>query len=187
MTFPILAISGPPGAGKSTLIAALVARHRVNVIYFDAHEQMTDRSPAEISDWIARGMPLAETLPPNLIAHLQDAAQDAPVLFETPMGRAVPEHSSLITWSVWLDLPPDIALARKIAATLGCGEWGSLDELSDWLQGYLANYPLIISPSLVMQTARVRHLADEILDANLAPDRLEEQLSARMHNLQMCP
>ena len=68
---------------------------------------------------LARGMPLVEMLPPGLTAHLRAAAADAPVLFETPLGRAVADHSALIGWSVWLDLPADIALARKIAATVG--------------------------------------------------------------------
>lgn len=184
MTHPILAISGPPGAGKSTLIGALMARHRVHVVHFDAHEQMTDRSLAEMEDWIARGMPLAEMLPPGLTTHLRAAAADAPVLFETPLGRAVADHSALIQWSVWLDLPADIALARKIAATVGGDDWASQAELSAWLQGYLAAYPRIVAPSLAMQAARVQPLADEVLDACLAPERLADQLSVRLQGWQ---
>ena len=180
MSHAILAISGPPGAGKSTLIGALVARHRVHVVHFDAHEQMTDRSPDDIADWIARGMPLAEMVPPGLVAHLRDAAQAAPVLFETPLGRAVEDHSALIRWSVWLDLPADIALARKIAATVEEADWDSQEELSGWLQGYLAAYPRIIAPSLAMQAARVQPLADEALDARLAPEKLADQLLSRL-------
>lgn len=180
MKHPILAISGPPGSGKSTLIGALVARFRVHVVHFDAHEQMTDRSLAEMKDWIARGMPLVEMLPPGLTAHLRAAAADAPVLFETPLGRAVADHSALIDWSVWLDLPADIALARKIAATVSQADWTSQDELSAWLQGYLAAYPQIVAPSLAMQAARVRPLADEMLDANMGTERLVDQLSSRL-------
>jgi uridine kinase len=185
VTHPILAISGPPGAGKSTLIGALVARHRVNVVHFDAHEQMTDRSPDDIADWIARGMPLAEMLPPGLVAHLRAAAQDAPVLFETPLGRAAEDHSALIRWSVWLELPADIALSRKIAATVEGAEWDSQEELSGWLQGYLAAYPRIIAPSLAMQSARVRPLADEVLDACLTPGQLADLLSVRLRQMEM--
>lgn len=141
---------------------------------------MTDRSLAQMEDWIARGMPLAEMLPHGLTDHLRAAAQQAPVLFETPLGRAVADHSALIQWSVWLDLPADIALARKIAATVGEAEWRSDGELSDWLQGYLTAYPRIVAPCLTMQAAQVRPLADAILDARLSPDQLADQISARL-------
>lgn len=180
MTHPILAISGPPGAGKSTLIGALVARFRVHVVHFDAHERMTDRSLGEMEDWIARGMPLAEMLPSGLTGHLRAAAADAPVLFETPLGRAVADHAALIDWSVWLDLPGDIALARKIAATVAEADWASQEELSSWLQGYLAAYPRIIAPSLAMQAQRVRPAADEIMDATLSTEQLADLLSIRL-------
>jgi uridine kinase len=180
VSHPVLAISGPPGSGKSTLIAALVARHKVHVVHFDAHEQMTDRSLAQMEDWIARGMPLAEMLPPSLIKHLRAAAEDAPVLFETPLGRAIPDLTALIRWSVWLDLPADIALSRKIAATVQEADWASQDELSQWLHGYLAAYPRIVAPCLTMQAQRVRPLADQVLDARLSPTELADALSVHL-------
>jgi uridine kinase len=169
VTFPIIALSGPPGVGKSTVIEKLVGAMGLNAVYFDAHETMTDRPVAEIEDWLARGMPLDEVVPPALVTHLIAASRERTVLFETPLGRAVPEHSRLISRSIWLDCPADIALARKIGATLADGEWASLTDLTGWLTGYLAAYPRIIAPSLAEQTLRVRPLADDLVDATCTP------------------
>lgn len=165
MTHPIIAISGPPGVGKSTLIASLVSRLRLHAVYFDAHETMTDRPVAEIEDWLARGMPLAEMVPPHLVDHLESACRDRPVVFETPLGRAFPAHSRLISQSIWLDCPADIALARKIGETVAGGDWANLAELTGWLNGYLLAYPRIIAPSVERQAAQVRPLADHLIDA----------------------
>ncbi len=179
MSFPIIAISGPPGVGKSTVIACLLNQMRLNAVYFDAHETMTDRPVAEIEDWLSRGMPLVELVPPGLAAHLRAACQDRPVLFETPLGRAVPDHSRLITRSIWLDCPADIALARKIGETVTASDWASVTELSDWLQGYLAAYPRIIAPSLVQQATQVRPLADDLIDATCGA----AEVAAKVHSI----
>lgn len=176
MSFPIIGISGPPGVGKSTVIACLLGQMKLHAVYFDAHETMTDRSVAEIEDWLLRGMPLAEMVPPGLVNHLQAACQDRPVLFETPLGRAVPDHCRLITRSIWLDCPADIALARKIGETVSGGKWESLTDLTGWLTGYLAAYPRIIAPSLVRQAEQVRHIADDLIDATCDAAKVAAQV-----------
>lgn len=184
MSFPIIAISGPPGVGKSTVIACLLNQMRLNAVYFDAHETMTDRPIAEIEDWLSRGMPLAEMVPPKLVAHLRAACQDRPVLFETPLGRAVPDHSRLITRSIWLDCPADIALARKIGETVTASDWESLTDLTDWLHGYLAAYPRIIAPSLAQQATQVRPLADDLIDATCCASEIAAQVRCIVEQVQ---
>jgi hypothetical protein len=184
VSFPIIAISGPPSVGKSTVIACLLSKMKLHSVYFDAHETMTDRPVEEIEAWLARGMPLAEMVTVGLFDHLEAARQDRPVLFETPLGRAFPDHSQLISRSIWLDCPADIALARKISETVSRGNWDSLADLTGWLNGYLAAYPRITAPSLLHQAAQVRPLADDLIDATGDASEVAAQVGAIVDQVQ---
>ena len=78
------------------------------------------------ADWLARGADYDELPLGSLAADLARLKQGAPpvgsertrplILFDTLVGRAHAATAPLIDRLVWIDIPLDIALARKIGA-----------------------------------------------------------------------
>lgn len=167
---PVIAVSGPPGSGKSTLCRELAERTGSSIVAYDDYETITRQSPDTIAAWLARGAPYAEIETPGLADALNTAARSGSVIFETQLGRAHPETGPLIDFSIWLSCPEDIALARKVSQFVE-GARGApperLQEFHAWLANYLEAYVDMVRPACVQQRERVEPLADLALDAQL--------------------
>lgn len=179
---PIVAICGHPGSGKSTLVAALARRFGVPTVHHDDHETITSQPPAEIEAWIARGADYGEIDLASLEAALLQAGRAAPqpafVLFESLLGRAHAPTGRLIDFALWIELPADIALARKIADAAGRAVPGEEPAFVGWLMAWLGHYERFIAGTYQTQHERVRPLADTYLDGRAGPDRLAEDAAA---------
>jgi uridine kinase len=166
MTARVIALSGPPGAGKSTLGRWLASQIGAQRIDYDDYEQMTRRHPAEVADWLSRGAPIAEIPAPGLAAAIERARMQGVVVFETPLGRAWPETARLIDVSIWIDTPLDLALGRKLQ--IMARDWesrgGPVGPCAQWFAMHLQAYEAVTRPSLLMQIERVRSLADLMVD-----------------------
>jgi uridine kinase len=140
----IITISGIAGAGKSTLVRGLHKHLRnTSVLYYDAYDGAESHWwPAfdnqgslrlNIARWVREGGdPNQYVSIPRLaldIAKLRAGrpismprpsfeVQEVPaadyILFEEPFGRARFEISKLVDYSIHLDLPLDVALARTV-------------------------------------------------------------------------
>ncbi len=184
MSARIIAISAPPGGGKSTIAAALAERLGAALVEYDAYDKLTERTPEEIAAWLAAGGAYDGVDVTDLVADLEalrdggtirdrrtgeELAARALIVLETPFGRAHPAMAPLIETSLFLDTPPDVALARKVrefvAQNLADPGPGGHKRFLVWLERYLRNYEAVTRPAIAIQRQRVLPLADLVIPA----------------------
>lgn len=174
MTGFVLAISGPPGAGKTTLVGELMRRlPEATAIEMDRYEQATYRAPSEMAAWLARGADY-DALPLGPLAADLAAlkAGDRPVVFDTLLGRAHQDSGRSIDRLVWIDLSLDLALSRKLGAmakSVRNAPRHETERFVGWLDEYLDYYAGFIHDTYRMQNERVRSGADWFVDGRLPP------------------
>lgn len=185
MTGPVIALSGPPGAGKSTFGGWLAARFGAGHVDYDDYEQITRKPPAEIAEWLAKGAPIDAIPAPGLPEAVAVARAKGMVVFETPLGRAWPGTEGLIDLSIWIDTPLDLALSRKLQIM---AQTAPDAGFRDWLDGYLAAYAGVIRPSLLVQADRVQGLCDLVVpnltDAGATQNQLAKAVTTFLHRFQ---
>jgi len=192
---PVIAVSGYPGSGKTSLVRGLAgALPGAAAIFMDSYERMTQRPIEDVAHWLQGGADIDAFdfpgLGDDLTALRQGVAIDDRqgngrvaaqkyVVFETQFGRAHAETGRHIDLQVWIDLPFDIALARNLKAFVaGFARESDPERLAGqmrWLDGYLGNYLGTVRSLLEMQLERVGRKADVILDGRTG---LEEMIAA---------
>ena len=185
----VIAVSGPPGAGKSSLVQALAAvLPDSTAIQFDHYERMTRQPIEEVRRWMDEGADIERLPVPGLgeaLAALKqghavldptankqiEAAQN--ILFETQFGRAHSPTGRHVDFLAWIDTPLDIALARKIrqfARELDSRDPAEAAAFGDWLSAYLDNYLGVVGNLLRFQRDKVAAQADIVVDGLLPPE-----------------
>jgi uridine kinase len=183
----VIAVSGYPGAGKTSLVLGLAqALGDAAPIHMDSYERVTRAPIEDIARWLRDGADIDAFDFPQLEEDLVHLRQGLPledrysgnivtgsryVLFETQFGRAHTRTGRHIGLQIWIDVPRDIALARKLKAFLGGflreNQPDKLPSRTRWLEGYLDNYLGTVSALLEMQHQRVAGTADIVVDGRL--------------------
>ena len=182
----IVAVAGSVGAGKTTLVRALGQHLGAVVIHFDDYERITLQSPADMARWIEAGASFDELVVgelPRVLGALK-AGQAVPghdgawlqptphIVLETQLGRQHTATGRYIDHMIWLDLPADVALARKLQQLAGMVRAGESQGFVGWLQRYLVHYQAMVAPLLAKQKASVAPEADITLDALQPPEQV---------------
>jgi uridine kinase len=194
----VIAIAAPIGGGKTALANALAkALGNAPTIYFDHYERATESSIADLQEWINKGADFNEITAPDLwkdLAALKRGecitdpltqAQIKPgkyIVFEAPLGREQRDTGQFIDLLVWVEVPLDVALARKVRE-LAIKNTGNSPDFLLWLDGYLKNYLEVVRHVLLLQKQKVRVDADLIIDGE---DRLEHMVRQIVDRIASC-
>jgi len=194
----VVAVAGPVGGGKTTFVNALAQRlGDASAMFCDSYERMTSEPAAAIEQWIARGADYDELIMIGLAEDLDRLKRGETVIdplrkveivprkylvLETNFGRAHTASGRHIDFLIWLDLPLEIALARKVRqfTTMFLTKYRPEDyrDCLQWLDEWLANYLRFIRNLLHMQRERVRPQADLVLDGEQSLETMIEQALA---------
>ena len=175
----VIGVAGAPGAGKTSLVLGLAqVLEDACALHMDDYERMTRRPIADVARWMHAGADLDAFEFPGLepeLARLKDAHRY--VLFETQFGRAHRATGRHIDCLVWIETPPDLALARNLQAFIAgfLAEPPRHGERLQWLEGYLGNYVDTVRELLGMQRERVGAQADLALDGTRPLQELIER------------
>lgn len=187
----VVAVSGPSGAGKSSLIEAVATRlGRIARLHFDDYVTLGN-DIGTIAAWLEDGADPNRVATPRLADDLRrladgggtdgtgDRAPAGPVdvvILEEPFGRSRDEVGPLIDMAVHIDVPPDLALARRILRLLGerrdRGDAAVLDDAEGQLRAFLA----VGRAAYQAADRAARAAADLMLDGTLPVEALAEAL-----------
>jgi uridine kinase len=177
----VITVSGVSGAGKSSTVRAVAdLLGNASCFYFDDYGEAMQQ-PADGLRWIAAGADLAEFVLPQFGADIRRLKQGEMVItpthrrvepaaflvVEEPFGRGRKDMHGLVDFSVCLDIPLEIALARRLLDVVE--RWdGTAEQRLQWMNGYLRSYLFEgMSKVYIAINEQVKANAELILDATL--------------------
>jgi len=179
----IIAINAVSGGGK-TALSKLVHECLASsaVFYFDDFDS-TNVYPDDFYQWWKRGANLTEFDCPGMGRAVDEEIQRGEMEFivmDYPFGRDHPRFQDVIDFSVYIDTPFDVAMARRVIRDYkaigdedpAIGFERLLRELGDYLQQGRHVY---------LDTERHKPNSDLILDGSLTLNELKDQLLAHMY------
>ncbi|GIP30527.1 uridine kinase [Paenibacillus sp. J23TS9] len=187
----IISISGPSGSGKSTLVNELKKKLDEAVSFHFDDYVLSNTYPEDFSAWLKEGADPKQVLNPDFLKDLSNLANggtivlphnkqelkpDKYIIVEEPFGRGREGIGELIDFAVCIDIPLEVALARRILRTLeGIQRSGSkADEPLKQMEEYLSQYLFVVRDLYHAINTRVKSDCDLIVNGIKSPELLAE-------------
>ncbi|WMT39725.1 hypothetical protein RE628_20360 [Paenibacillus sp. D2_2] len=154
----IISISGPSGSGKSTLVRQLKNRlSEAIAFYFDDYAS-TNKYPVDLIAWLNEGADPKLVMNPDFNRDLNELAQGRSVVLpindqllepkkiiivEEPFGRGREGMGELIDYSVCIDIPLEVALARRVLRGIQNANSSPVETLKN-VEDYLLQYLMAV-------------------------------------------
>jgi len=185
----VIALAGPSGAGKSTLLHELSLRFgSAAVLRIDDYEA-TSTYP-DTAQWLADGADPNAFLSPQLVVDLHALRSGKTIvspdtagciqpthvlLVEEPFGKGRDQMRDLIDFVVHIDIPLEIALARKLLRQNAFLPWEQdPDVFIDHLREFLMWYLSVGRAFYLAISKRVLEQCDLVVDGTCSTEEIVE-------------
>ena len=180
----IIAVAAPIGGGKTSFVTEIAKRlNDATTIHYDRYEKITEEPAHNLLQWLKNGANFNDFIIPNLSDDLEKLKRGEPIvdpltnteipskkyiIIEMPLGKEHENTAKYIDLLIWIEIPLDIALARKLKEFTGLflakHRQETYKDRIIWLDTYLDNYLQVIGKVLQMQKTKVSANADIIID-----------------------
>ena len=183
----VVAVAAPIGGGKTSLVKAIANKLKdATTIHYDHYEKTTQEPVHNLVQWMKNGANFNDFIAPNLSYDLDrlkrgesvidpltqmKIASKKYIIFEMPLGKEHQDTKGYIDLLIWIEIPLDIALARKVKEFtdmfLTKHKQEGYKDCIVWLNKYIDNYLNVVRDVLQIQKKAVRAKADIIIDGQL--------------------
>ena len=194
----VVAIAGPSGAGKTTLVRRVAALlDHATEIFFDDYAAVSTY-PEDMSAWVAAGADPDQWQTPRLADDVRALRMGVPVLhpdgttllrpanyrvIEEPFGRERREMAPLIDFVAAIDVPLELALARRLRRTIARGlEQWSAEQVLARVDSYLDEYLAWGSATYGAVNRGALASCDLAVDGRRPAEQLAEQIAMAVRN-----
>ena len=177
----IIGISGIGGAGKSVLTHALGKALNATILFWDDFDEIS-QDPEDYIEWYNTSRDyskwkydaLAEVLKQLKLgkkiicpATKKELIPSNYIVFDAPLGRKHTATGQYIDYSIFLDTPLDVALARRVLRDFRDKENLNITEIFEELDFYLMS-----SRPLYVMDYEEKEKFDYVIDGSQSVDRL---------------